>query len=108
MTPLELLMLAETTSCLPASLMSVGIGDGLDVFVGKERGDDQDPRMNARIAIIMIRRRAWGAMGRSPPGRNFLIPFGFVRCVGHVSNLEVVGHKSTAPVQNLELKALRL
>jgi hypothetical protein len=33
------------------------------------------PRINAMIAIVIMRRRIWGTIGRSPFGRNFLYPF---------------------------------
>ncbi len=33
------------------------------------------PSTKAMIPMVIMRRRCWGAMGRSPPGRNFFNPF---------------------------------
>jgi hypothetical protein len=69
-------MLADWTDLEFASRMSAEYEMVLMFLLEKSEGMTKTPMKNATRAIVMIRRRIWGAMGCSPPGRYFFIPFG--------------------------------
>ncbi len=65
-------MAAEMTPPWRASWISVEYETVLTVLLEKSDGMMRIPRMKATSAIVMMRRRASGAMGWSPLGTYFL------------------------------------
>ena len=98
MTPLVLLIVAVSTWLDLASRKQVRVGQGFDVLVRERRvnnqnADDEGDQANDDDAAPNL-----GRHGLLAVGEKLFVSVLIIRCISHVSNLEVYRDKSFGPV----------